>query len=145
MAFTNIGGRGCSYCLPSEKLKHTYLQTFVWRHKVTMGLREKVRNNISVFGSSELWKSAKHSGLFVFSCFLCQPDGCSVLLTVFLHCHLIKRITICKGYQPEARVMRERLLFIHIRVAHSGALGTAINWDPDKIKMIQLIITTQLY
>ena len=54
-------------------------------------------------------------------------------VTVFLHCHLIKRITICKGYQPEARgYERERLLFIHIRVAHSGALGTAINSGPDK-------------
>ena len=51
-------------------------------------------------------------------------------VTMFLHCHLIKRITICKGYQRG--VMRERLLFIHIRVAHSGALGTAINWGPDK-------------
>ena len=26
---------------------------------------------------------------------------------------------------------RERTLFIHIRVAHSDALGTAINWGPD--------------
>ena len=29
-------------------------------------------------------------------------------------------------------IERERPLFIHIRVAHSDAVGTAISWGPDK-------------
>ena len=103
-------------CLPSGKLKHTHLQTFLQRHKVTMKLREKVRNNISVFGSLGL-SFKRVQSILDFLFFPVSRISLMVVVfysnvTVFLRCHLIKRITICKGYQPEARGY-ERDTFIY--------------------------------
>ena len=42
----------------------------------------------------------------------------------------VNKLQVPKLIERERK--RERPLFIHIRVAHSDALGTAINWGPGK-------------